>query len=82
MFTTMTKGSMMYTYLYNVGCAVSVLLNVVCGGRANWPVCATMYQRKREGRFNTVSVLDAVLGTGHCRRCWVNSIKRDRGEKR
>jgi hypothetical protein len=68
----------MFTYLYNVGSAFSVLINVICGGRVGWPVCATMYQRRRDGRFNIVPVLDAVLSREHCRRCWVNAIKRDR----
>lgn len=71
----------MKTYLYNVGIALSILLNVTLGGKPHQTFSARNYQRRREGLLNIASGIDKILGDGHCLECWVNHIIRERNTK-
>ena len=58
------------TYLVRILIALSVLLNVVLGGRLNQTFSARNWEWKRNGKTNVVRLLDALLGDGHCSRAW------------
>ena len=62
----------MMAYLFRVGIALSILINVILGGRSNQTFSARNYQRKRDGRANCVKAIDRVLGKDHCLFCWTN----------
>ena len=57
-------------YLYRVGIALSVLLNVLLGGYSNQTFSARNWQWKRDGKFNLVFLIDFVLGEQHCMNSW------------
>ena len=58
------------TYLVRIMIALSVLLNVILGGRLNQTFSARNWEWKRNGKTNLVRLLDALLGDGHCSRAW------------
>ena len=58
------------TYLVRILIALSVLLNVIFGGRLNQTFSARNWEWKRNGKTNVVRLLDALLGDGHCSRAW------------
>jgi len=58
------------TYLVRILIALSVLLNVVLGGRLNQTFSARNWEWKRNKKINVVRLLDALLGDGHCSRAW------------
>ena len=57
-------------YLVRILIALSVLLNVVLGGRLNQTFSARNWEWKRNQKINVVRLLDALLGDGHCSRAW------------
>ena len=59
-------------YLYRVGIALSILINVILGGKNNQTFSARNHQRLREGKGNLVWMIDKLLRKGHCQMCWVN----------
>ena len=62
----------MRAYLFRVGIALSILINVILGGRSNQTFSARNYQRQRDGKANCVKAIDRVLGKDHCLFCWTN----------
>ena len=58
------------TYLVRILIALSVLLNVILGGRLNQTFSARNWEWKRNEKINIVRLLDALLGDGHCSRAW------------
>ena len=58
------------TYLVRILIALSVVLNVILGGRLNQTFSARNWEWKRNGKTNVVRLLDALLGDGHCSRSW------------
>ena len=58
------------TYLVRILIALSVLLNVILGGRLNQTFSARNWEWKRNEKINLVRPLDALLGDGHCSRAW------------
>lgn len=58
------------TYLVRVMIAMSVLTNVILGGRLNQTFSARNWEWKRSNKPNVVRLLDALLGNGHCSRSW------------
>ena len=58
------------TYLTRIMIVLSVLLNVILGGRLNQTFSARNWEWKRNGKFNIVRLLDTLLGQGHCSRAW------------
>ena len=58
------------TYLVRILIALSVLLNVILGGRLNQTFSARNWEWKRNQKINLVRPLDALLGDGHCSRAW------------
>jgi len=58
------------TYLVRVLIAMSVLTNVILGGRLNQTFSARNWDWKRNNKPNVVRPLDALLGHGHCSRSW------------
>ena len=58
------------TYLVRILIALSVLLNVILGGRLNQTFSARNWEWKRNQKINVVRLLDALLGDGHCSRAW------------
>lgn len=57
-------------YLFRVGIAVSILINVILGGRSNQTFSARNYQRKIDHKTNIVYLIDMILGKDHCMMCW------------
>jgi len=57
-------------YLAKVMIAMSVLTNVILGGRLNQTFSARNWEWKRNKQINIVRLLDALLGHGHCSRSW------------
>ena len=60
----------MKDYLYRVGIALSVLLNVILGGYSNQTFSARNWEWKRQGKYNIVWLIDWMLGEDHCIVCW------------
>jgi len=60
----------MTLYFYRVGIALSILFNALTGGETGQTFSARNYEWKRNNRYNIVSIIDAVLGSGHCLDCW------------
>ena len=58
------------TYLVRIMIALSVLLNVILGGRLNQTFSARNWEWKRNEKINLVRPIDALLGDGHCSRAW------------
>ena len=58
------------TYLVRILIALSVLLNVILGGRLNQTFSARNWEWKRNEKINLVRLLDTLLGDGHCSRAW------------
>ena len=58
------------TYLVRILIAMSVLLNVILGGRLNQTFSARNWEWKRNEKINVVRLLDTLLGDGHCSRAW------------
>ena len=61
----------MFSYLYRVGIATSVLLNVILLGQSNQTFSARNYAWQRGGKPNAVWFIDKILGKYHCRMSWV-----------
>lgn len=61
----------MLSYLYRVGIATSVLLNVILMGHSNQTFSARNYGWKREGKPNVVWFIDRLSRIDHCRMSWV-----------
>lgn len=66
------KGSAMKAYMFRVGIALSILINVTLGGKSNQTFSARNYQRKKDGKRNVVKGIDRMLGEDHCLMCWTN----------
>ena len=66
------KTTKIKKYLYRIVIALSVLLNVILGGDSNQTFSARNYQRKREGRFNLVLLIDVIFwfDRDHCLNSW------------
>ena len=61
----------MFSYLYRVGLATSVLLNVILLGQSNQTFSARNYGWKREGKPNVVLLIDRLSRDDHCKMSWV-----------
>jgi len=58
-------------YLYRVGQALSIFVNVILGGPPNQMFSARNWHWKREGKPNIVHIIDYLLGEHHCAESWV-----------
>jgi len=54
------------TYLIRILIAMSVLTNVILGGRLNQTFSARNWDWKRNNKPNLVRLLDTLQGDGHC----------------
>ena len=63
----------MNKYLNRVGTSLSILLNVLLGGKSNQTLSARQYQRMRDGKPNLVWFIDGVffLEEDHCMESWI-----------
>ena len=68
----------MTKYLYRVGIALSVLLNVLLGGYSNQTFSARNWDWKRRGFPSLVWLIDLLLGKSHCMNSWVYWYTRKR----
>jgi hypothetical protein len=59
-------------YFQRIFIAFSILLNVILGGYSNQSFSARNYQRKREGKFNLVLLIDSIFwfDPHHCLHSW------------
>ena len=57
-------------YLKRILIAISVLMNVILGGKLNQTFSARNWEWKRNGKPNISWLIDKVLGKDHCSRCW------------
>lgn len=60
----------MRNYFYRVMIAVSMLLNVIMGGSIGQTLSARHWERKRNGKWHLVRIIDKFLGRDHCMHCW------------
>jgi hypothetical protein len=60
-----------YPYLKRIGLALSILLNVLLGGKNNQSFSARNYVWQKRGRHNLVWLIDLFLGYEHCQTAWV-----------
>ena len=60
-------------YLIRVGVALSVLLNIILGGKSNQTFSARNYQWKTQGRYNLVWLIDKIFwfDPNHCLNSWI-----------
>lgn len=58
-------------YMFRVRISLSVLFNVILGGHVNQTFSARNYQRKKDGKFNLVRLIDFIFGDKHCVISWV-----------
>lgn len=63
----------MMAYLKRLMIATSIFINVLFGGRINQTVSATQWQRKRDGKWHAVWLIDAIFyrDIEHCMEAWV-----------
>ena len=63
----------MKIYLKRVSIQLSILINVLCGGKLNQTVSATQHQRRRDGKANIASIIDWIFfwDIEHCMEAWV-----------
>ncbi len=63
----------MKKYLNRVLIQTSILLNVLLGGKLNQTISATQHQRRRDGKANIASIIDAIFfwDMEHCMEAWV-----------
>jgi hypothetical protein len=50
--------------------ALSLLLNVLLGGDVSQTFAARNWQRKKDGKINMVSIIDALFGRDYCAKQW------------
>lgn len=60
-------------YLERIIIALSVLLNVILGGKSNQTLSARQYDRKRLGQINIVWLIDIIFfyDKDHCMMSWL-----------
>jgi hypothetical protein len=60
------------SYLYRVGLALSILLNVSLGGKSNQTFSARNWYWKSKGFINIVWLIDAIFwfDPDHCKNSW------------
>ena len=66
-------GKAVLKYVERIGIALSVLLNVILGGRSNQTFSARNWGWKIEGRPNLVWLIDCLFSKkedNHCERSW------------
>ena len=69
-------------YLFRIFTMLSCVLNTILGGKAYQSFSVRNWEWKRQGRFNMVSIIDYILGDGHCMNSWVTwRIARDNVKK-
>ncbi len=65
-------------YLYRVGIAYSILINVILGGEVHQTFCARNWEWKRSGKYHLVPFLNFIcLGMkhDHCLHSWITWYK-------
>ncbi len=68
----------MLKYFTRIGISLSVLINVIFGGKCNQTFSARNYQWKRENKFNLVYILDLLFfDEYHCKESWIWWIVHD-----
>ena len=73
MRTTRYYTKRILRYLERVGIALSVLINVVLGGRSNQTFSARNYGWKKQGKLNIVWLIDFFIpwDKDHCLHSWL-----------
>jgi hypothetical protein len=66
----------MLKYFKRIFIALSVLLNVILGGKSNQTFSARNYQWKKSNKLNLVWLIDTILGKNHCVDAWAYWIIR------
>lgn len=67
-----------YRYQLRVLIVLSILLNVMLGGRIHQSFSARNWDLNKRGRPNLVKVIDTILGKDHCVSSWVHWKLRER----
>jgi len=67
------KTKKLVRYLERIAIALSVLLNVILGGKSNQTLSARQYDRKRLGQINIVWLIDIIFfyDKDHCMMSWL-----------
>jgi len=69
---TLVTTGVIIRYLKRILISLSILINVILGGRTNQTFSARNHEWRRNNRLNVAKTIDSVLGDGHCLECWVN----------
>ena len=64
---TLSTGS----YCLRVLISLSMLLNVLTGGRVHQPFSARNWQWKKNKKYNLVFLIDLCYGEDHCMHSWI-----------
>ena len=59
-------------YLFRVGLAMSMLLNVLLGGDVGQTFSARNHEAKRNKKINIARFIDKLFGKDHCIECWAH----------
>jgi hypothetical protein len=58
------------SYLYRVGIALSMFVNVLLGGPIGQTISARQHELQRNGKFSFSKLIDSLCGKDHCMSCW------------
>lgn len=63
----------MEIYFSRVFIQISILFNVILGGKLNQTISATQHQRKRDGKVNFTWLIDKIFfwDHEHCMEAWL-----------
>ena len=64
---TLSTGS----YCLRILISLSMLLNVLTGGRVHQPFSARNWQWKKNKKYNLVFLIDLCYGEDHCMHSWI-----------
>ena len=59
------------SYCMRVLISLSMLVNVVLGGRVHQPFSARNWQWKKNKKYNLVFLIDLCYGEDHCMHSWI-----------
>ena len=59
------------SYCMRVLISLSMLINVVSGGRVHQPFSARNWQWKKNKQYNLVFLIDLCYGEDHCMHSWI-----------
>jgi len=74
---------MVINYFIRVITSLSVLINVILGGKSNQTISARQYDLKKRGKINLVRIIDIIFfwNSSHCMTSWSDWLIIEKGNK-